>query len=70
LKLNDTHQLLANADVINILDGSVHTVEENKESLVVTNQETGLEVNTETTKYMVIFRDQNAGGSCNTKIDK
>ena len=70
MKLNDTHQLLVNADVVNILDSSIHTVEKNTESLVVTNQEIGLEVNVETTKYMVMFRDQKAGGSRNTKIDK
>jgi hypothetical protein len=70
LKLNDTHQLLVNADVVNILDSSIHTVEKNTESLVVTNQEIGLEVNAETTKYMVMFRDQKARGSRNTKIDK
>jgi len=70
LKLNRTHQLLVYADVVNILDGNVHTVENNTESLVVTNQEIGLEVNAETTKYMVMFRDQNAGGSRNTMTDK
>jgi len=29
LKLNDTHQLLAYADDVNILGGSVHTLKEN-----------------------------------------
>jgi len=29
LKLNNTHQLLAFSDDVNILGGSVHTVEEN-----------------------------------------
>ena len=45
LKLNGTHQLLAYADYVNIMGGSVHTVEENAEALVVTTKETGLEVN-------------------------
>jgi len=33
LKLNGTHQLLAYADDVNILAGSIHTVKENAESL-------------------------------------
>ena len=44
LKLNGTHQLLAYADDVNILGGSVHTVEENAEALVVATKEIGLEV--------------------------
>jgi thiamine monophosphate synthase len=35
LKLNGTHQLLANADDVNILGGSVHTVRENAEALLL-----------------------------------
>ena len=35
LKLNGTHQLLACADDVNILGGSIHTVKENAEALVV-----------------------------------
>ena len=34
LTLNGTHQLLAYADDVNILGGSVHTVKENAEALV------------------------------------
>ena len=45
LKLNGTHQLLAYADDVNILGGSIHT----------------LKVNADKTKYMVMARDQNAG---------
>jgi hypothetical protein len=40
LNLNGTHQLLAYADDVNILGGSVHTVKENAESLVVASKET------------------------------
>jgi len=47
LKLNSTHQFLAYADDVNILSGSVHTVKENAEALVVASKETGLEVNAE-----------------------
>ena len=45
LKLNGTHQLLDYIDGVNILGGSVHTIMENTESLVVVSKEIGLEVN-------------------------
>jgi hypothetical protein len=61
LKLNGTHQLLVYADDVNILGESVYTIEENTASLVVANNEIGLEVNADKTKYMFISRDQNAG---------
>jgi len=69
LKLNGTHQLQAYADDVNILGGSVHTVKENAEALVVATKETGLEVNADKTKYMIMSRDQNAGRSHSMKID-
>ena len=34
LKLNGTHQLLVYVDDVNILDGSIHTVKENTESIM------------------------------------
>jgi hypothetical protein len=49
-----TDQLLAYADDVNILGGSVQTVKENAEALVVATKETGLEVNADKTKYMVM----------------
>ena len=60
LKLNGTQQLLAYADDVNILGGSVHTVKENAEALVVASKETGLEAffNADKTKYMTMDRDQ------------
>ena len=61
LKLNGTHQLLADANDVNILGGSVHMVKENAEALVVATKEIGLEVNADKTKYMIMSRDQNAG---------
>ena len=61
MKLNGTHQLLAYADDVNILGGSIHTVKENAESLEVAAREIGLEVSADKTKYMVMSRDQNAG---------
>ena len=61
LKLNGTHQLLVYADDVNILGGSVNTVKENAELLVVASKKIGLEVNADKTKYTIMFRDQNAG---------
>jgi len=63
LKINYTDQLLVYTDDVNILGESVHTVNENAEALVLAIKETGLEVNGDKTKYMVISRDQNAGRS-------
>ena len=37
-----------------MLGGSVHTVKENAEALIVANKDTGLEVNADKTKYMVM----------------
>ena len=70
LKLNGTHQLLVYADDVNILGGSVHTMQKNAKTLVVACRAIGLEVNADTTKYVVTFRDQNAGQSHSIKIDK
>ena len=69
LKLNGTHQLLAYADDDNILGGSVLTVKQNAEALVVATKEIELEVNADKTEYMIMSRDQNAGRSHSMKID-
>ena len=53
LKLNGIHQFLVYADGVNILGGSVHTVEENEEALVMASKEIGLEVNGGKRKYIV-----------------
>ena len=68
LKLNCSHQLLVYADKVNILGGRVHTMRENTGALIVSSREIRLEVNADKTKYMVMFRDQNAGQSHNMKI--
>jgi hypothetical protein len=51
------------------LGGSVHTVKENAEALVVATKEIGLEVNAEKTKYMIMTRDQNVERSHSVKTD-
>jgi hypothetical protein len=43
------------------LSGSVHSVEKNKEALVVASKEVGLVANADKTKYTVMSQDQNAG---------
>jgi len=55
LKLHGTHQLLVYADDVNILGGSIHTLKENAETLVVSSKKSGTEVNTDKTKYMVML---------------
>ena len=69
LKLNGTHHLLVYADNVHILGGSVHTIKENTEALVVTSKEIRLEVNADKIKYMVMSRDQKAGQSYGVKSD-
>ena len=61
--------LLAYADEVNMLEGSIHTVKENAETLVVVSKAIGLDVNADKTKYMFISRDQHAGRSHNIKTD-
>ena len=68
LKLNGTHKLLVYADDVNIVGGSVNTVKEKTEPLVVASKEIGLEVNADKTKYMIMYRDQNAGRIYSMKI--
>ena len=58
LQLNCTHQILVYADDVNILGGSIRTLKKNTKDLVVTSKETGLEVNSDRTKYMVISKSE------------
>jgi hypothetical protein len=41
-------------DDVNILGGSGHTIKKHAETLIVDSKETGLEVNADKSKYMVI----------------
>ena len=60
LKFSGTHQLLVYARDVNIFGGSIHTVKETVEALIVASKEIGLEVNAHKTKCMFMSRDQNA----------
>jgi hypothetical protein len=42
LKLNGTHQLLANADDVNLLGDNIDTIKKNTESLIDACKEIGL----------------------------
>jgi hypothetical protein len=44
-------------------------MKENAETLIVADKEIGIEVNSDKSKYMIMFRDQNAGRSQNMKTD-
>ena len=54
---------MVNVDDVNIMGGSVHTSQNNKESFLVGSKETGLEVNADKTKCMIMSRNQNVGRS-------
>ena len=69
MKLNGTHQVVVYADDVIVLGGSVHTVQKNKLALEFASKETGLEVNSDRTKCMIMSGNQNAGRSLNIKSD-
>jgi len=69
LKLNGTHQLLVNADKVNILGETVHTIQGKAEALVVSRNEIGIEINADKTKYMIMSGDQNETRCRSIKID-
>jgi len=69
LKLNGKHQLLVYVDDVYMFRGSVRTIKEKAESLMVASKGIGLEVNDDKTKHMVMSRDQKAGRSHNIETD-
>jgi len=69
LELNCLRQFLFHADDVSIMGGSIHTVQEKEEVLVMASKKIGIEVNTDKYKYMVIYADQNAGRIHSIKTD-
>jgi len=57
-------------DGVNVLGGSVHTLKKNAKILIVTSKELRVEVSADKLKYIVMFRDKNAGRSHSMKSNK
>jgi hypothetical protein len=60
LKLNETHQLLANADDVNLLGDNINTIKKNTEILIDTSKEVSREIN-------IVTRMQVKSGHKNSK---
>ena len=54
MKLNGTHYDVVYGDDANILRASILTIQQNAEALVVASKESGLEVNADKPKCMVV----------------
>jgi hypothetical protein len=61
MKLNGTHQLLVNADDVNLLGDNIGTIKKNTETVIAVSKEAGLEVNAEKTKYKLLSHNQDTG---------
>jgi hypothetical protein len=57
--LNGTHQLLANAEDVNLLGDNMETLNKSTETLIDASIKVGLEVNVKRSKYMLLSRHQN-----------
>jgi hypothetical protein len=60
LTLNGTHQLLACAEDVNIVEENIDTIQKKTKDLLDPSKEVGLEVNPEKTKYLLVSRCQKA----------
>jgi ABC-type siderophore export system fused ATPase/permease subunit len=67
LKLNGTHQLLVDADDVNLLRDNTDNMNKNTEPLIDASKEVGLQVNADKSRYMLMSHHQNAGQNYNKK---
>jgi len=65
LNLNSIHQFLVYGDDVNAMGRKIHTIQKNTKALLVTCKESGLHINTERAKYMVMSQGQDAGQNYN-----
>jgi F0F1-type ATP synthase alpha subunit len=65
--LNETHQLLACGDDVDVLGDYICTIKKNIEAVIDASKEVGLEVNTEKTMCVLMYHHQNAGQNHNIK---
>jgi hypothetical protein len=65
--LNETHQLLAYADDVNVLGDDIDAIKKTG-TLIDASKEVGLEIKFEKTKYMLLYHHQNAGQNRDLKI--
>jgi hypothetical protein len=68
LKLKETYQLMADADDLNLLGDSIHTVKKNTETSTDTTKEVGQEINVEKTMYMSLSHNQNTDQNHGIKV--
>jgi hypothetical protein len=68
LNLNETHQLTAYVDDVNLLGDNIDTIKKNTKILIDASIEVGLEINLDKTKYMLLSRHQNVGQIRDIKI--
>jgi hypothetical protein len=67
-ELNGTHQLLVYADDVNLIEDNINIITENIETLLEARRDIGLEINTQTTKYIIMSHHSNSEQDQNIRI--
>jgi hypothetical protein len=68
LEMNGTNQILVYANGTCFLGHRINTANENTETLLEDSRDVGLEINTEKTKYMIIYPHRNSRQNQNIRI--